>query len=193
MKPPLFIKSIRVRLLLWLAFLLACVLTGFGVTAYQLHRINLFESIDEELESRVAILARERSAGEYRETVETCLGAAQQMRRLTQSLLELARLDAGQERLECTQFDLSERLQACIQLVQPLATQRNIKIEANLSSIEAHGDPDRLCQVFTNLLTNAVRMPSSTPTGEPSRRSAIPALELPSPCVSPSDSTIHTL
>ena len=40
-------------------------------------------------------LAHERSAGEYRETVEACLSAAQQMRRLTQSLLQLARYRCG--------------------------------------------------------------------------------------------------
>lgn len=101
-------------------------------------------------------LARERSASEYRETVETCLDAAQQMRRLTHSLLELARFDAGQERLEYSRFDLNERLRACIQLVEPLAAQRGIAFETNLTAHEAHGDPDRLCQVFTNLLTNAV-------------------------------------
>jgi HAMP domain-containing protein len=42
-------------------------------------------------------LNRERSAGEYRDTVEACQRAAQRMRRLIESLLELARLDAGQE------------------------------------------------------------------------------------------------
>src|SRR5439155_17379904 len=42
-------------------------------------------------------LARQRSALEYRETVEGCLEMAQKMRRLTESLLQLARLDAGQD------------------------------------------------------------------------------------------------
>ncbi|MGN6554738.1 MAG: histidine kinase dimerization/phospho-acceptor domain-containing protein [Verrucomicrobiota bacterium] len=41
-------------------------------------------------------LHRERSAAEYRETVEACQRSAQRMRRLLESLLELARLDAGQ-------------------------------------------------------------------------------------------------
>jgi len=36
----IFTKSIRWRLLFWLGFLLACILSGFGVTAYQLHRIT---------------------------------------------------------------------------------------------------------------------------------------------------------
>lgn len=42
-------KSIRWRFVLWLAFLLIGILIGFGVTAYQLNRINRFRQIDEEL------------------------------------------------------------------------------------------------------------------------------------------------
>ena len=45
-------------------------------------------------------LNRERSAAEYRETIEACQRAAQRMRQLIESLLELARLDAGQEQIE---------------------------------------------------------------------------------------------
>ena len=53
----MFAKSIRWRLLSWLAFLLVCILTGFGVTAYQLHRINQLKQIDETLERRVVALS----------------------------------------------------------------------------------------------------------------------------------------
>ncbi|MDB6022439.1 MAG: hypothetical protein JWQ04_2296, partial [Pedosphaera sp.] len=42
-------------------------------------------------------LKRERNSAEYRDTVEACQRAAQRMRRLLELLLELARLDAGQE------------------------------------------------------------------------------------------------
>jgi signal transduction histidine kinase len=45
-------------------------------------------------------LARERTTAEYKETVENCLEIAQQLRRLTESLLNLARSDAGQDQLE---------------------------------------------------------------------------------------------
>src|SRR5438093_3264182 len=54
----MFRHSIRWRLQLWLAFLLVCVLTGFGVTVYQLHRTNQLSQIDEELERRVSALGR---------------------------------------------------------------------------------------------------------------------------------------
>src|SRR5438270_2909063 len=53
----MFTHSIRWRLQLWLGFLLVCVLSGFGVTVYQLHRNNQFAQIDEELERRVDVLS----------------------------------------------------------------------------------------------------------------------------------------
>jgi two-component system, OmpR family, sensor kinase len=58
-------------------------------------------------------LARDRSAAEYRETVEACLDTAQQMRRLAESLLQLARFDAGQERMERNTIDLAEMTRVC--------------------------------------------------------------------------------
>src|SRR5438105_11865889 len=53
----IFTKSIRWRLLFWLAFLLAGILTGFGVTAYQLHRLNRIAQFDSELERRLTALS----------------------------------------------------------------------------------------------------------------------------------------
>ncbi|MCL5097948.1 MAG: hypothetical protein M1608_10565, partial [Candidatus Omnitrophica bacterium] len=52
----MFLKSIRWRLQLWQVFLLACILSGFGVTAYQLHCNNQLRQIGEKLERRVAAL-----------------------------------------------------------------------------------------------------------------------------------------
>jgi len=53
----MFTHSIRWRLNLWLGSLLVCVLSGFGVTVYQLQRLNQFNQIDQELERRVAVLS----------------------------------------------------------------------------------------------------------------------------------------
>jgi len=50
-------RSLRWRLQLWLAFLLVSVLTGFGVTVFQLQRANRFSRIDGELETRISALA----------------------------------------------------------------------------------------------------------------------------------------
>jgi heavy metal sensor kinase len=101
-------------------------------------------------------LNRERSAAEYRETVESCQRAAQRMRRLIESLLELAKLDAGQQPMKQARFDLAQTARDCVALIEPLATARQVKISCDLSPLECVGDSERLSQVITNLLTNAI-------------------------------------
>ena len=93
---------------------------------------------------------------EYRETLEACQRAAQRMRRLIESLLELARLDPGQEGLKQLRFDLANPARDCVELLRPLADERQIKIRAQLLPAACLGDSERIAQVITNLLTNAV-------------------------------------
>lgn len=109
-------------------------------------------------------LNRERSAADYRQAVEACQRAAQRMRRLIESLLELARFDAGQEILKRIRFDFSKTISDCVELVQPLADERRVKILVEAGPLELTGDPERLGQVATNLLTNAIQY--NQPGGE---------------------------
>ncbi|MFO1487997.1 MAG: ATP-binding protein [Verrucomicrobiota bacterium] len=102
-------------------------------------------------------LNRERSAAEYRETLESCQRAAQRMRRLIESLLALARLDAGQETMQRRPFDLSQTVRESIDALQPMANERPVTIAAELEATRCVGDAERLAQVVTNLLTNAIQ------------------------------------
>lgn len=101
-------------------------------------------------------LNKERSPAEYRETLEACQRAAQRMRRLIESLLELARFDAGQESLQRMRFDLMNPARDCVEMLQPLAAERQIKIRTQLLPAACLGDAERVAQVITNLLTNAL-------------------------------------
>ena len=101
-------------------------------------------------------LTKERTAAEYRETLEACQRAAQRMRRLIESLLELARIDAGQESMKRIRFDLANTTRESIEMIRPLAEERRITIRAELFAAGCHGDSDRIAQVLMNLLTNAV-------------------------------------
>ncbi len=102
-------------------------------------------------------LSRERSAPEYQEALEACQRAAQRMRRLIESLLELARLDAGHEPMQQQPVDLSAVARECVELVRPLAAERQVEIRCELSPLECNADPGYLGQVVTNLLSNAIQ------------------------------------
>ena len=102
-------------------------------------------------------LNRERDAAGYKQTVEACQRAAQRMRKLIESLLALARFDAGQEVLNRLAFDFSKTIADCAELVQPLAGERGVKISIEAEPLEIIGDSERLAQVVTNLLTNAIQ------------------------------------
>lgn len=109
-------------------------------------------------------LSRQRDGASYKQTIEACQRAAQRMRRLIESLLELARFDAGQEVLKRLRFDLSRAVLESVDLVQALADEKRVKLLSNLESTEINGDPERLGQVVTNLLTNAIQY--NRPEGE---------------------------
>ncbi|HUA39010.1 MAG TPA: ATP-binding protein [Candidatus Sulfopaludibacter sp.] len=110
------------------------------------------------------VLSRERAAAEYREAVEVCQRSAQRLRRLIESLLELARLDAGQETLKRLRFNLAGTVGDCAEQLEPIANQHNVKILSELTPVEISGDTERLAQVITNLLANAIQY--SQPGGE---------------------------
>ncbi len=78
------------------------------------------------------------------------------MRRLIESLLELARLDAGQDPMKQSPFDLGRVARESVELVRPLAAERHVELRCELSPVECVGDPERLAQVVTNLLSNAI-------------------------------------
>lgn len=102
------------------------------------------------------VLARERTQAEYREAMQSCLKTSQQMRKLTDSLLTLARYDAGQEAIQFEAIDLAEVTRGSAELLQPIAAAKKITLHFALEPASATGDAQRLGQVVTNLVANAV-------------------------------------
>lgn len=103
-----------------------------------------------------AALARERGAAEYRETLLVNESTARRMKRLVESLLELARLDAGQEPLRRAPCDLAAIASDCAELMRPLAEARGIELKLDLAEARCEADPERIAQVITNLVQNAI-------------------------------------
>lgn len=101
-------------------------------------------------------LSRPRSVDDYRAALETCRRAGQRMKSLIECLLILARFDAGEPSLKLRPIELESLVHDCVDLLQPLATERQIAIECWMSPVSVVGDRERLNQVVTNLLTNAI-------------------------------------
>lgn len=117
-----------------------------------------------ELRTPVAILLAQIQAavkGEHEaeallRTLQANQTVAQRMRQLIESLLELARFDAGHEPLNRQEYDLRQVAEDGLEVVQPLAMTKRISLHAHLQEAVCAVDPDHLAQVMTNLLTNAI-------------------------------------
>ncbi len=102
-------------------------------------------------------LFRDRSPDEYRQALTVCLRSTKRMKSLIDQLLFLARADAGKLTLRFVPTNLADVAAQAAELLRPLATAHTISLTTDLAPAQFHGDPDRLGQVVTNLITNAIR------------------------------------
>ncbi|SFU98437.1 sensor histidine kinase [Alicyclobacillus macrosporangiidus] len=81
------------------------------------------------------------------------------MKRLVNDLLNLAQLESGQFHMNFEQVDLVSVVRRVARKFQTLAADRGLDLQASVpgSPVWVWGDPDRLEQVFTNLVDNAIR------------------------------------
>lgn len=101
-------------------------------------------------------LARERTAGEYQSTLEACQRAAQRMRRLIESLLTLARLDAGEPVAPTGECPLDQVVAETVELLGPLAESQRIRVDLRLEPARCPGDVEQVGLIVSNLVSNAI-------------------------------------
>jgi two-component system, OmpR family, sensor kinase len=101
-------------------------------------------------------LFRGRDAAEYRDSLETCRRAGARMQSLVEGLLTLARADSGELALRRRDVRLDRIVEEAIDMLRPLAQQREVSFQISILPALVTGDPDRLHDLATNLLFNAV-------------------------------------
>ncbi len=89
---------------------------------------------------------------------------AGRLERLVRDLLDLARLEARQFRLELTMVDLAEVAQRCVDAFAngPNAGEIRLEVGAQTTSAPVRADRDRLGQIAANLVENALKYAIST-------------------------------
>ncbi|HEY6361356.1 MAG TPA: ATP-binding protein [Vicinamibacterales bacterium] len=84
--------------------------------------------------------------------------------RLIEDLLEVSRIVTGKLRIHVRPVDLAALVDAALEVVQPAAMAKQIRVDVTITARPAmtSGDADRLQQVVWNVLSNAVKF---TPAG----------------------------
>ena len=100
-------------------------------------------------------LSRPRTPADYTETLETCRRASDRMTHIVDELLTLARGD-GERQAWREEVALASVVRDAIGLLQPMAAERRVAVEAACEPAYVMGDPARLGDAVGNLLKNAI-------------------------------------
>ncbi len=97
---------------------------------------------------------------EQRDFLDTAKASAESLLELIDDILDFSRIEAGQLKLEESDFNLRSLLEAVLKAFSIKARQKKIELSGGLSEdapVYLRADPQRLRQVLVNLIGNAVK------------------------------------
>ena len=106
-------------------------------------------------EAQVA-LTRDRTAAEYRETIESTVGECERLSRIVDNLLFVARVDAAREPIARKRFDARAAVEKIAAFYQTIADDHHVTISCSGDG-QIYADPDLFERAVGNLLDNALR------------------------------------
>lgn len=111
-------------------------------------------------------LSRVRQPEEYVKAVASMGKQVERLIHLSNDLLFMARFDQqGTRGITKTRVDLNDVLSLAVAQIQPLAVQKEITLDEEISSeLKLEGNPELLLRLFLNLLDNAIKFTSERGT-----------------------------
>ncbi len=97
---------------------------------------------------------------DQRHFVATALNSSHHLLRIINDILDYSKIEAGKLEMEAIELDLRELVESVIVLMSKAAERRGLKLEqSSARDVPAvvRGDPIRLRQILTNLVSNAVK------------------------------------
>jgi signal transduction histidine kinase len=103
--------------------------------------------------------ALERLTAEERGLLRESLSACKRLMRLVNSMLDLSQLQSGKIALQISTCDIGQSLRSIVKLFEAEAHRRGLIIELSLDPVipQIDVDPERIEQVFVNLVSNALK------------------------------------
>ena len=136
------------------------------------HKDLFLSTLSHELRNPLAPMANAveiiRAAAPAKEELEYPLKIIERqvdtLRRLVDDMLDLSRIGAGKVELRKEVASINDLLQQALESSDPLLRERQHRVDVLLppAPIVIEADPDRICQVFVNLINNAAKY---TPAG----------------------------
>jgi CheY-like chemotaxis protein/two-component sensor histidine kinase len=106
------------------------------------------------------LLMHARLLPDQHELVRTAFASSQQLLRIVDDILDYSKLEANKLELETTSFNLRDLLEGVLQLMERPAEAKGLRLHLHIDPgvrLPVRGDPVRLRQVLTNLVSNAVK------------------------------------
>jgi len=110
------------------------------------------------------ILLDEETDKEKLDFLQTVHSSGQSLHNVLNDILDFSKIEAGKLEIVRREFSLQKVVSEVHQLFAPLAAKKQIQFVLDLSPSTAapfHGDPDRLRQILSNLVSNALKFTES--------------------------------
>lgn len=91
------------------------------------------------------------------ETIEKLIGEADSLLKTFNAMLRITNIEKGQRYGEMIYLRLDKILQDVVELYEPIAEEKQIKLTTEFEDTNFTGDKDLLFQAFANLLDNAIK------------------------------------
>jgi heavy metal sensor kinase len=107
-------------------------------------------------------LEKPRGGSEYEELLFQINDECRHLAQVVNQLLQLTQSEANAAETRQEQVSLDELAKKAVEMFEPVAEERQIKLKATLSEMNVLGNPREIRQLLTNLIDNAIKF---TPEG----------------------------